>query len=174
MCHGLDDKMMNDPIFVVTGLFSDIPSALMFHNLSYDQGCRTGPHVTVVWSIHLTYHTCGEFFFCPFLSLFRPFPWHSFPRPNYLILSRQHTENSRNASSNLAKTPGTPSPTLMKLQYEEFRIVWKTDPMGHWGDGWRTFVRRRGRGPSLCLWIQKWLWLYFWVIWRYTEGIRFF
>ena len=47
-------------------------------------------------------------------------------------------------------------------------------------DGWRTFVRRRGRGSLLChghwlrVWIPKWLWLYFCVIWLDTEGIRFF
>ncbi len=46
------------------------------------------------------------------------------------------------------------------------------DPMGPWDDGWRVFVRRRGRGwgPSLCLWlrvwIRKWLWLNFCVMWH--------
>jgi hypothetical protein len=45
-------------------------------------------------------------------------------------------------------------------------------PMGPWDDGWRAFVRRRGRGrgPSLCLWlrvwIRKWLWLNFCVMWH--------
>ncbi len=44
--------------------------------------------------------------------------------------------------------------------------------MGPWDDGWRAFVRRRGRGwgPSLCLWlrvwIRKWLWLNFCVMWH--------
>jgi hypothetical protein len=51
-------------------------------------------------------------------------------------------------------------------------------PMGPWDDGWRAFVRRRGRGwgPSLCLWlrvwIRKWLWLNFCVMWH--GGYPFF
>jgi hypothetical protein len=42
-------------------------------------------------------------------------------------------------------------------------------PVGYWDDGWRSFVRRRGRGPSRCLWLRVWmqqgLWLIFSVMW---------
>ncbi len=56
----------------------------------------------------------------------------------------------------------------------------RSSPLGHWDGGWRTFVRRRGRPPPQCLrvrvrvWIRKRLWLNCCVIWRDTEGIRFY
>ena len=45
---------------------------------------------------------------------------------------------------------------------------------------WNVVWQRPGRDPPQCLWlrvrvwIQKWLWLNFWVIWSDTEGIRFY
>jgi hypothetical protein len=48
---------------------------------------------------------------------------------------------------------------------------------GHSDDDWRAFVRRRGRGPSLRLWlrvwIRKWLWLNF-CVWHVTRRVSVF
>ncbi len=45
-------------------------------------------------------------------------------------------------------------------------VLWvRSSRVGHWDDGWRGFVRRRGRDPQQCLrlrvrvWIRKRLWL---------------
>ena len=49
-------------------------------------------------------------------------------------------------------------------------------PVGHWDDGWRTFVRRRGRGPSVRLSLR--VWIGNWFLTKFsrhmTKGIRFF
>jgi len=47
--------------------------------------------------------------------------------------------------------------------------VWRSMSLvcsvGHWDDGWRVFVSRRGRGPSLCLWLRVWIRKWLWLIW---------
>jgi hypothetical protein len=120
------------------------------------QGCRTGPHLWHRWD-----PLCVQFT-VPFRPSFTPFLDTTSPFQNYFFLS-------------IVSCVHTPTFNLISV-WNSMRMV---GSMGHWDEGWRAFVRRRARGPSLCLWlrvwIRKWLWLYFGVSdGRDTEGIRFF
>ena len=130
--------------------------------------------------------------------------WPSIFIQNFADVTRTRSKGNQTdfdkVITDLTGPSGTPSTTVMELQYiwsrdwlfatlktreitttkkgvQDYLLERSNDTL-RWDDSWRIFVRRRRRGPSMCLWlrvwIQKWLWLNFCVIWRDTEGIRFF
>ena len=73
--------------------------------------------------------------------------WTGYHTPIMTVVFKPHPEFCRRDTdkgvdsdfnkviTDLSKAPGAPSPTLMKLQYEEFWITCKTGFMGHCDDG---------------------------------------
>jgi hypothetical protein len=147
------------------------------HNPVYVR--RTPPSV-LVFSLSSHRHPSGsglllELFFVWFILL----RYVNIGRSRVGSTPRGETDSVRTLSSvSCVHTP------IFIFKWTQSGVVWDWHaPMGPWDDGWRAFVRRRGRGRglSLCLWlrvwIRKWLWLNFYVVWHVvsdTEGTSFF